>query len=467
MLALRQIHLGDCRQLLAQLPEASVNCVVTSPPYWGLRDYGIPPSVWGGDPAHEHAWGAPQTKTAGGGQPGEKRRWQHAGAGVSGHPEAAAGQHCECGAWLGCLGLEPTPYLFVDHMVEVFQAVRRVLRSDGTLWLNIGDSYCASARGSAGDSTTLDSNCHTEICGAPINKRGYRGDRLANGRGDSPAVLRRKTRADRDGSHAGKHTGMTAMGPVIQPNRMPIEGFKPKDRLMIPARIAIALQADGWWLRDEIVWHKPNPMPESVTDRTTKAHEMLYLFSKSGRYYYDAAAIREPQIAPESSTPDDAARAFSRRRATTIEPQQQALTADAVVERRRTSGNRARKQRKDYGGAPNTRTNQAHSVPWTDQDGMRNKRSVWTVPTQPYSGAHFATFPPKLVEPCIMAGAPAGGVVLDPFGGSGTVGQVAEALGRSWIAFDLNPDYVALAEKRTAQRGLFVEPASVVGGTSP
>jgi DNA modification methylase len=246
---------------------------------------------------------------------------------------------------------------------------------------------------------------------------------------------------------------------MTQPNRMPIPGLKPKDLVGIPWRVAFALQADGWWLRADIVWAKPNPMPESVQDRPTKAHEYVFLLSKSEHYHYDAAAIRERQVAPEASTPDDAARAFSRRRAAAADPTQGMLTADAIAARRRTSGNKARKYRQDHGGPTDSASHQVHAIPWTDQDGLRNKRSVWTVATEPYGGAHFATFPQKLIEPCILAGCPAGGVVLDPFGGSGTVGEASERLGRQWILLEINPEYAELARARTAQRGLFVAPA--------
>lgn len=409
-LALRQVHVGDCRDLLRQMDDESVNCVVTSPPYWGLRDYGV------------------------------------------------AGQ----------LGLEATPTEYVANMVEVFREVRRVLRPDGTLWLNLGDCYATGA-GKVGDCPgggEQGPRWRGDVDRPRDDKRGYRGERLANGRGDSPAVLRVKTRALRDGSHAGKNTAMAANGPMTQPNRMPIAGLKPKDLVGIPWRVAFALQADGWWLRSDIVWSKPNPMPESVLDRPTKSHEFVFLLSKSERYRYDAAAIRERQLAPEASTPDDAARAFSRRRAAAVEPRQKALTADAVgaPRSRNRSGNKERVHRDGNGGVYGHGAHQAFGVPWQDTDGLRNKRSVWTIATEPYGGAHFATFPKKLVEPCILAGSPAGGVVLDPFGGSGTVGEVAEALGRNWILLEINPKYSELAAARTAQRGLFVEAKRVSGG---
>ena len=283
---------GDCIEQMKTLPDESVHCCVTSPPYWGLRDYGR----------------------------------------------------------VGQIGLEPTPEAYVAKMVEVFREVRRVLRDDGTCWLNLGDSYAGGKQGndSFGDGTST----------------------LNNG---------------------GKNTKTGEKMPSKQ--RKPPPGLKPKDLVGIPWRVAFALQSDGWYLRQDIIWSKPNPMPESVTDRCTKAHEYIFLLAKSAQYYYDAEAVKE------------------------------------------NIGEESRRSKSFRNG--------------------RNKRSVWTVATAPYSGAHFATFPPALITPCILAGCPQGGTVLDPFGGSGTVGEVAEAHGRNSILIELNPAYVKMAEKRTAQQGLF------------
>jgi DNA modification methylase len=359
------IRVGDCCDLMREMPSDSVNCVVTSPPYWGLRDYGV------------------------------------------------AGQ----------IGLETTPEEYVSKMVGVFREVRRVLRPDGVLWLNIGDCYATGA-GKAGECPgggEQGTRWRGEANRIRDDKRGYRGERLANGRGDQPAILRVKTRALRDGSHCGKHTAIAAIGPMTQPNRMPISGLKPKDLVGIPWRIAFALQADGWWLRSDVIWSKPNPMPESVRDRPTKAHEYLFLLTKSQEYFYDDKAIREPM-------------------------------AKAGIERQRYNLNYSQRAYIES-GSPQTG---GRRNPAPDNRSHRNKRSVWTVATEPYGGSHFATFPKKLVEPCILAGCPAGGVVLDPFGGSGTVGEVAEVLGRQWILLELNPAYAELARKRTSQCGLFV-----------
>lgn len=336
-----------------------------------------------------------------------------------------AGAFCACGAWRGQLGLEPTPELFTEHMVEVFEGVRRVLRADGVLWMNLGDSYATGAGGADG--------------------RGYRGDRLDNGRGDQPAGGRVKTRADRDGTHAGKNTAMAAMGPMTQPNRMRIAGLKPKDMVGIPWMVAFALRGAGWWLRADVIWHKPNPMPEAVTDRPTKAHEYLFLLTKSQRYHYDADAIREPVSGGAHA------------RGNGVNPKATAGKNEESGDRRKDGFNeRWRvKQNASFSGAVNELVD------------FRNRRSVWTIPTQPNPDAHFATFPEDLVTPCILAGCPGGGVVLDPFGGSGTVARVAEDLGRRWVLFDLNPEYAAMARRRTSQQGLLGRLSATDGAADP
>lgn len=288
------ILIGDVRQKLKELPDQSVHCCVTSPPYWGLRDYGND----------------------------------------------------------GQIGLEQTPEEYVAQMVEVFREVWRVLRDDGTFWLNLGDSYSGSGKGPAGN------------LGANHNER-----------------------------HLEHKHG------AIVPN-----GLKPKDLVGIPWRVAFALQADGWYLRQDIIWHKPNPMPESVTDRCTKAHEYIFLLSKSAKYYFDNESIQEPVINPGKP------RKFR--------------DADSVATMRNDNG-------RIY-------------IP----KDKRNKRSVWTVTLKPFKGAHFATFPPQLIEPCILAGCPPDGTVLDPFFGAGTTGLVAQQHGRNWIGCELNPVYAEMAAKR-------------------
>ena len=275
------IYIGNCLEVLSSFTEKSINTCITSPPYWGLRDYGI------------------------------------------------ADQ----------LGLEATPEEYVEKLVSVFRAVRRVLRDDGTVWLNLGDSY----------------------------SRGHRP---------------RSTTPARYGKYKNTQFDNTCTGPDqnIQ------HGLKDKDLCGFPWRIAFALQADGWYLRQDIIWSKSNPMPESVKDRCTKSHEYLFLLSKSPQYYFDHEAIKEPSVNNKSSE-------------------------------------------------------------WK----TRNKRSVWTVALKPYRGSHFATFPPDLIEPCVLAGSPVGGTVLDPFFGSGTTGLVAMRNMREYVGIELNPAYVALAKKRLSE----------------
>ena len=303
---------GDCLEVMADMPDNSVNCCVTSPPYWGLRDYG-----------HD-----------------------------------------------GQFGLEPTPDVYVAKMVAVFREVRRVLRTDGNCYINLGDSYAGSTKGSGGPSKKQKSNAGAWY--KPV------------------------------------HFDLSAAN------------LKPKDLVGIPWRVAFALQSDGWWLRQDIIWHKPNPMPESVKDRCTKSHEYLFHLTKSARYWYDAEAVKE-----KAATGTDL----------------------GLLRGRNAGGNGADKiawhaqsikDRQDSG------VNSRNGNP----SGKRNKRSVWTVATKPYGGAHFATFPPKLIEPCILAGCPCGGVVLDPFAGSGTTLMVALQHGRKPIGIELNAEYIEIARAR-------------------
>lgn len=312
-----EIREGDALARLREMPDCSVHCVVTSPPYWGLRDYGV------------------------------------------------AGQ----------LGLERTPEEYTSALVGVFAEVRRVLREDGTLWLNLGDSY-AGSWGAQSRGAYL-----------PLTETSARLSMLSA----------QQIKAHPKGQ---THTGSLSRTP----------GLKAKDLCMIPARVAMALQADGWWLRAEIVWHKPAPMPESVTDRPTRAHEMVYLLTRAERYHYDAAAIAEP-----------------------------ATHAGQVV---RTNGNEGMDE-----GYDGNRTRDGFRRGVTVGD-TRNKRTVWTIAPSPFPEAHFATFPPELPELCIKAGCPEGGTVLDSFAGAGTTGLVATRLGRDFIGIELNPTYAALARKR-------------------
>jgi DNA modification methylase len=324
------IYRGDCREVLPALEAGSVHCMVTSPPYWGLRDYGV------------------------GGQ----------------------------------LGLESTPDEYVSNMVEVFRAVRRVLREDGTLWLNLGDCY----------------------------------------------------NAGRDGGHpGGKKQWRPEQGKYQNRSGANVSGLKPKDLIGIPWRVALALQADGWYLRSDIIWAKPNPMPESVTDRPTKAHEHLFLLTKSARYHYDAAAISEPCGESNAERPrmgQGPNTQYNQKRRSMKKP-----------------GSREDKPRGSFGGKNVLPGKEAFRA----IRETRNRRDVWTIPTQCYKGAHFATFPEKLVEPCILAGCPEGGVVMDPFSGAGTVAVVAQRLGHGSINIELNTDYCAMAAKRLGQAVLALE----------
>lgn len=325
------IFQGDCLPILRNMPQKSVSSCVTSPPYYGLRDY------------------------------------------------ATAGQ----------IGLEPTPEAYIARLVEVFREVRRVLKDDGTLWLNLGDSYGTGTKA--------------------VRKPGSRG--------------------------VGKNTQ------IAQDIRR--VGGGAKQLLGIPWRVALALQADGWILRADIVWHKPNAMPESVKDRPTKAHEYIFLLSKNARYYYDHEAIKEP-LSPASISrlsQDIENQAGSKRANGGTRPDR---PMKAVMGR---SGNTHRRLATERG---RTKSPLGSSIPW--EGVSRNKRTVWTVPTKPFKGAHFAVFPPELIQPCILAGTPAGGTVLDPFFGAGTVGIVANQTGRDYIGIELNPDYVELSRKRLGGR---------------
>ena len=312
---MNKIEFGDCRETMRRWKEQGIKAqtCVTSPPYFGLRDYG-----------HE-----------------------------------------------GQLGLEETPEEYIKAMVEVFRCVWDVLEDNGTLWLNIGDSYSGSGKGTAGNLGKTHNERHME------------------------------------------HTKTSGLVP---------QGCKPKDLIGIPWMMAFALRADGWYLRQDIIWHKPNPMPESVQDRCTKAHEYIFLMSKSQKYYYDADAIKEKSI--------------------------------HAGEQR--SFNSPKKSMRNVAGEISTGNEHPDALP-VEVSEFKNKRSVWTVNPKPYAGAHFAVFPSDLIEPCILAGAPVGGIVLDPFMGSGTTAQVAQNLGRKYLGCELNPAYLDLQKIRTAQQSFGFE----------
>lgn len=322
-----QVHCTDALTLLKGLPDESVHCVVTSPPYFGLRSY----------------------------TDGDERE----------------------------IGKEQTPEQYVEALVSVFREARRVLRSDGTFWLNLGDSY---------NNYGTDSLKRVETSGIGL----------------SAATAKEYSRKAKRAT----------------------EGLHRKQLLMIPARVALALQADGWLLRADIIWAKPNPMPESVTDRPTKSHEKLYLLTKSGRYFYDAEAIKEDAVNGDPTSP---------RGSTGVLGQQNAGRRDK-------QGNLGKRAYTGFNARWDARTE-----PLT----KRNKRDVWTIPTQPFPGAHFAVMPEKLVEPCILAGCPQGGIVLDPFMGSGTVARVARRHERQWIGSEINPEYVAMTRQSLSQMSMY------------
>lgn len=311
MKSINEIVIGDCREIMRRWSAdgVKVQTCVTSPPYFGLRDYGVD----------------------------------------------------------GQIGLEQTPEQYIAAMVEVFRCVKNILADDGTLWLNIGDSYASYRDGKATPDTT---------------------------RGDSTGTL------------VPKGSARNRMASTFQGN-----GVKHKDLIGIPWMLAFALRADGWYLRQDIIWHKPNPMPESVRDRCTKAHEYIFLLSKSDRYFFDSEAIKEPAVQAGRARND------------------------------RMGGNKYVEGVKHSDGAM-----------FTGSD-TRNRRSVWTVATRPYKGAHFATFPPALIEPCILAGSRVGDIVLDPFMGSGTTAFVAKSYQRNYLGCELNPNYVELQRDRVKQLG--------------
>ena len=302
-----RILIGDVRTRLSEISDQSVQSCVTSPPYWGLRDYGEADQI----------------------------------------------------------GLEQSPNEYVEQLVQVFREIKRVLRDDGTLWLNLGDSY-ASMRDSKSVPDSLRTGEGTKVFGASNR---------------NPSILK-------------------------------AAGLKHKDLVGIPWRVAFALQSDGWYLRQDIIWAKPNPMPESVTDRCTKSHEYLFLLSKSARYYFDNQAIKEPGVSE---------------------------IGDAQI---RFGGSK-------YGDSDDPKHATKSGDVWVKpEDGLRNKRDVWTINTKPFKGAHFAVMPEALVEPCILAGSKEGDTILDPFSGSGTVGLVALTNNREYLGVELNPQYAEMSVER-------------------
>jgi len=366
------ILLGDARKRLAELPAGSVRTCVTSPPYFGLRDYGT--ATWeGGSPDCDHKGPPRASDKTGLSHPEKKSREQllsEPSRLVSATPYKGDCPKCGANRIDSQIGLEPTPEAYVTEMVALFREVRRVLADDGTLWLNLGDSYFPH-NGSRGNKTPA-------------------GDSLRG----------------RDNEY--------------QPSpKINAEGLKGKDLIGIPWRVAFALQADGWYLRSDIIWHKPNPMPESVTDRPTKSHEYVFLLSKSPRYYYDHVAVRERGV----MTAGDSAGS----------PQRDTRETHGMG-----GGN---------GGMVEAKRKLAQELAEKGYS-TRNRRDVWTINTKPFKGAHFAVMPEALVEPCVLAGSAEGDTVLDPFTGSGTVAVVANRLGRNFVGTELNPEYAEIAKER-------------------
>lgn len=328
-----QLLQGDCFSILRTLPAASVHCCVTSPPYWGLRDYGVD----------------------------------------------------------GQIGREPTFSDYIANLVNVFREVRRVLREDGTLWLNLGDAYANDSKWG----------------GETGGKQSYL--------------------PDTDRRHVGREKRST--------------GLPAKSLIGIPWRVAFALQDDGWVLRSDIIWHKPNPMPESVEDRPTKSHEYIFLLAKSGTYYYDSDAVKEPAVTNDMRRPYGSPGSWQ----LDGRPSEQRHGGEL---RGKGGKNSFRGQGAERKGSTGPANRDGRDMTNVGYGPNRNRRSVWTVATKPYPGSHFAVYPLELVQPCIMAGSPAGGTVLDPFNGSGTTGVAAISLGRQYIGIEINPDYIKLAEDR-------------------
>jgi len=326
---LNKIYNGHCLDVLKSFPDNCVNTVITSPPYWGLRDYG------------------------------------------------ADGQ----------IGLESTPEEFVNRMVEVFREVRRVLKDDGTLWLNLGDSYWANR-----------SNNGLEW-----------------------------------GENYGKSKNY-----MLRAGNKKHEFLKPKDLIGIPWRVAFALQQDGWYLRSDIIWNKPSCMPEAVKDRPTKSHEYIFLLSKNEHYYYDYESIKDPAVGFNNEPPAGSLGAFGPAQSRRRKGNSKTFRGGGAYTNNQSFDNDNLVERESHGNKPNL-------------TGTRNKRTVWTVSTKPFKDAHFATYPPDLIEPCVLAGSPKDGVVLDPFFGSGTTGEVSIKHNRNFVGIELNPEYIKIAEKRLSE----------------
>lgn len=404
----------DVRETLRQLPDKSVHVICTSPPYWGLRDYGLEPTIWGGNPDCEHDWEQSELITRKGstnGLTGSTLASKGAQKAIALSEMNNKSQQyrmdesafcSKCGAWKGCFGLEPTPHLYVEHMVEIGQALWRVLRDDGVFWLNLGDSYMSHS------AKKLDA------------MGGFQGNRI------------------RDKEAYRASLGSVGKRPI--PSEI---GLKNKDLVGIPWRSALALQDSGWYLRQDIIWSKTNPMPESVIDRCTKSHEYIFMLTKNSKYYFDTKAIQE--VASGKSMGNKTHKYVDQYKKEQSEQHRTKAGLEKIV-----------------------------NTEWEN----RNRRTIWNVATKSYRGAHFATWPPKLVEPMILAGTSEKGcctvcgepyrrvpegwgltcscnsedssrcVVLDPFSGSGTTGAVALEHGRDYIGIDMNQGFLDLTKTR-------------------
>ena len=388
---------GDCLESLKTLPDGIINCCITSPPYYGLRDYGTGKWV-GGNPNCPH-----------------RRLSKFSEKTITGHKQKELAGNvgdaiyktiCPlCGAVREDkqIGLEDTPEDYIAKLVSVFHEVKRVLRDDGTLWVNIGDSYWGSG------------------------SRGFDFTKLFEKNG----TIQNTNKGTCDNTNIPQQKGS-------------VDGYKNKDMIGIPWMLAFALRNDGWYLRQDIIWHKINPMPESVKDRCTKSHEYIFLLSKKPHYYFDYEAIQEE------------ATGYDGRKDTILKGSPKYDNDDIYTDSTKAQSMSHKhterwhfKNLADKGQTPNTmHERRADGLP-DEIYPVRNKRDVWSVPVMPVREAHFATFPEKLIEPCVLAGCPVGGVVLDPFLGSGTTGRVAISLNRHYIGCELNPEYVEICQRRT------------------
>lgn len=350
---LNTIHQGNALDVQRTFPEKSIDMCMTSPPYWGLRDYGMSPMIWDGDDDCDHEWGVNITlKKTGGGQKETPLLKGRNLDGINSGKEINQGNFCQkCGAWKGQLGLEPTPDLYIKHLCDIFDETWRVLKEAGSLWVNIADSYGGSG---AGQKDT--------------GKHGY-----------EPKVM------------------------VADRKTKPTTKFMPKSLVGIPERFVLEMMNRGWTRRNTIIWFKPNCMPTSAKDRFTVDFEYIYFFTKKKKYYFEQQ-LEKAKEPPGQTQSLDTPKRFGRVR--------------------------------NMEGRTYTTT------------GHKNKRCVWKITTKPFKGAHFAVFPEELCETPIKAGSPRGGICLDPFFGSGTVGVVARRLGRNYVGIELNPEYIKIANER-------------------